>query len=73
MGNVWEWCEDWYGPYDVGASTDPQGAAKGSARVLRGGSWFNNPWYCRSAKRAREEPGTRNLNLGFRVVVVVSR
>ena len=50
-GNVWEWCADWHGPYPEGDSTDPQGPDAGEARVLRGGSWKNSPWECRSAYR----------------------
>jgi formylglycine-generating enzyme required for sulfatase activity len=45
-GNVFEWCQDWYGPYPGGSVTDPQGPDSGSARVLRGGSWFNAANYC---------------------------
>jgi formylglycine-generating enzyme required for sulfatase activity len=42
-GNVWEWCQDRYGDYPSGSVTDPTGAASGSVRVSRGGSWFNIP------------------------------
>ena len=41
-GNVWEWCQDWWGSYGSSAQTNPKGPDSGSFRVLRGGSWFNN-------------------------------
>jgi formylglycine-generating enzyme required for sulfatase activity/serine/threonine protein kinase len=67
-GNVFEWCQDWYGDYPSGSTTDPTGAASGSYRVIRGGCWFINSDYCRSAYRGRGAPGNRSSNLGFRVL-----
>ena len=66
-GNVWEWCQDWYGGFSVGAEIDPTGAASGSRRVLRGGSWIHVASRCRSAYRGGDAPSSRNDNLGFRV------
>jgi formylglycine-generating enzyme required for sulfatase activity len=67
-GNVWEWCQDWYGGYPTGAVTDPKGAESGSGRVTRGGSWINSAANCRSALRGISSPGYRFIYLGFRLV-----
>jgi len=67
-GNVWEWCQDWYGSYPSGLVTDPKGLSIGSHRVLRGGSWVNLARHCRSARRSFHAPSDRDSNLGFRVV-----
>jgi formylglycine-generating enzyme required for sulfatase activity len=67
-GNVWELCQDWYGKYPSGSTTDPTGAASGSDRVLRGGSWFRSSDYCRSAFRIRFTPDYRFSFLGCRVL-----
>jgi len=69
-GNVWQWCSDWYGDYPGADASDPQGVDNGSARVLRGGCWFNNPDCCRAAFRYWLHPDDRFIYNGFRVVVV---
>ena len=66
-GNVWEWCQDWFGGYPSSSVTDPTGPSSGSGRVIRGGSWDDNAWDCRSARRGRDRPGGRRSNLGFRL------
>jgi formylglycine-generating enzyme required for sulfatase activity len=65
-GNVWEWCEDWWGPYS-GDAKDPLGPASGSERVVRGGCWVYGAIPCRSAFRGDDVPSMRNSHVGFRV------
>lgn len=68
-GNVWEWCQDWDGDYAPGAATDPTGPAGGSYRVYRGGCWYYDAAYCRSANRSSPLHFFRGYNWGFRVAV----
>ena len=73
-GNVFEWCEDWYDDkfYEKckakGAVDNPLNAEKGSARVVRGGSWFSGaPRLCRVAGRSNFDPTGRVSYFGFRL------
>ena len=78
-GSVWQWCRDDWGKkrgsarLRVSGETEPrersdEGEAK--YRVLRGGSWNDATWYCRSACRDRNRPGNRDRDCGFRLAVV---
>jgi len=70
-GNVWEWCNDWYSDsyYSSSPSNNPTGPTSGTSRVKRGGSWGLDAWHCRVAYRDDSGPYSRNLTLGFRVVL----
>lgn len=70
VGNVYEWCQDWYGYnyYEVSIQEpeNPKGPLQGVYRVLRGGCWKSLKEDLRCSRRHRNNPGTVNGTYGFR-------
>ncbi len=66
LGNVWEWVEDAYKPYETMHQTNPV-VSGNESRVLRGGAWIGDPDFCRAAGRHGLAPDYRDNLIGFRV------
>ncbi len=69
-GNNYEWCLDWYETYP-GTVTEPLGSTSGSYRILRGGCWYSDSRFCRSAERDYVGPTDSGYNSGFRLIMTV--
>ncbi|MCX5663539.1 MAG: SUMF1/EgtB/PvdO family nonheme iron enzyme, partial [Planctomycetota bacterium] len=67
-GNVFEWCQDWYGLYSSASVTNPTGPTTWTYRLLRGGYWYADSGCCRASMRDLSSPVNLFSSIGFRVV-----
>jgi formylglycine-generating enzyme required for sulfatase activity len=65
-GNVWEWVSDWASIYEDAPASDPAGRPSGTVRLVRGGSYGDDPSNLRVSNRTPNAPDRVNLNVGFR-------
>jgi len=69
-GNVWEWCNNWYGSYSSDSQANPTGPASGLTRIFRGGGWSSyGAFFCRVTYRHHDWPDIHRNSCGFRVVL----
>jgi sulfatase modifying factor 1 len=74
IGNVSEWCSDWYGAgyYESSPTSNPDGPFEGLGRVVRGGGWDSAFGDCRAASRNWLSPDSRKNTVGFRLACSIS-
>ena len=68
-GNLWEWCQDWYGPYSSNNANNPTGPFSGTNKVLRGGAWNGGPKNCRLSNRDGRTTDYASNRLGLRLAL----
>src|SRR5262249_19261506 len=69
LGNVAEWCQDWFAPYSKESAADPLGPEAGSERVVRGGSWRDFKKQIAPGLRRHAAPGQASPEIGIRVAM----
>lgn len=69
IGNVQEWCSDWYEEYDSSSQVNPQGPTSGTTHVVRGSCWYYPPRSCRPKFREDFDPDFMSDCVGFRLVL----
>lgn len=70
LGNVWQWCQDWYGPYTSQPKVDPQGPPTGDKHPTRGGCFYCAAVHERAARRNRDVADHSSPSIGFRIVAL---
>jgi formylglycine-generating enzyme required for sulfatase activity/predicted Ser/Thr protein kinase len=70
-GNVWEWCSDYFGMYNLSEELNPKGIITGKNRTARGGSWYSQSMLCRVSFRYSVYPGIKDNRTGFRLVLEI--
>lgn len=73
LGNVWQWCQGWFGPYPGDTVIDPQGAPTGDKHPTRGGCYYCDAIHERAARRNRDVEEMSSLSIGFRIVAIPRR
>jgi serine/threonine-protein kinase PpkA len=69
VGNVYEWCHDWFGPYSDGLTANPAGPGSSNyGRIVRGGGWNSGAQIIRNSVRGPRNPADKLPHTGFRVV-----
>ena len=68
VGNVWEWCQDFYGPYKGADRLNPDGSQQGTEHVCRGGSWKSPSTSLKATTRGHNLPTFASNDVGFRIV-----
>ena len=68
-GNVYEWCNDWYGSYQSNSQTNPTGPSEGERRVFRGGCWDYRDRFVRVSYRGNRTPDNRGSDGGLRLAL----
>ena len=68
-GNVWEWCQDWFGSYPSSAQTDPMGPETGDEHIVRGGCMWGHSRFCAVIYRMYYPPEHKRGDLGLRLAM----